>query len=396
MEKTPISRLQEICAHNGLQPEYQLLSVEGVVHAPTFIYRVQAGEVTATATGQSKKKAKHAVARRAIEMIITESDYQVEEADTILEIMKELSLNDSNETDPDAGVVGGGGSSSGDGNGGCGGGGGGDDSTGSYSLDNDTTDDSNPVGKLQEICMKRHWRPPLYETISEEGLPHERVFKMKCIIENMDFSETGVAKSKRLAKRKAALLMIKRLKDENLADDDINDKNGQQFESTFIDNFIESKTSGQVIPAKVKLDNFLKLDQFTEDVHENINKLIADCLDDDNNITTMGLQYDTDYLTKLLELTKQLDCQFKVLTVPQLSYSNTYQCMIHVIPNDITYTDLPVLTSWGTSEQLEDAKQTAAGNAIKLFSLLKEKHVINKLSVNKNTVKSVQLAEIVA
>ena len=69
--------------------------------------------------------------------------------------------------------------------------------------------------------MKRHWRPPLYETISEEGLPHERVFQMKCIIENMDFTEIGAGKSKRLAKRKAAQLMIKRLKDENLADDDI-------------------------------------------------------------------------------------------------------------------------------------------------------------------------------
>ena len=68
--------------------------------------------------------------------------------------------------------------------------------------------------------MKKHWRPPHYETISEEGLPHERVFKMNCIIENMDFTETGVGKSKRLAKRKAAQTMIKRLKDENLADSD--------------------------------------------------------------------------------------------------------------------------------------------------------------------------------
>jgi RISC-loading complex subunit TARBP2 len=86
--------------------------------------------------------------------------------------------------------------------------------------DDEEDGDSNPVGKLQEICMKRHWRPPHYETISEEGLPHERVFKMKCIIENMDFNETGIGKSKRLAKRKAAHLMIKRLKEENLADSD--------------------------------------------------------------------------------------------------------------------------------------------------------------------------------
>ena len=42
-------------------------------------------EVSATATGQSKKKAKHAVAKKAIEKIIKESDYNVENADIILE-----------------------------------------------------------------------------------------------------------------------------------------------------------------------------------------------------------------------------------------------------------------------------------------------------------------------
>ena len=86
--------------------------------------------------------------------------------------------------------------------------------------DDEEGGDSNPVGKLQEICMKKHWRPPHYETICEDGLPHERTFKMSCIIENMDFKEEGVGKSKRLAKRKAAHNMIKRLKDENLADSD--------------------------------------------------------------------------------------------------------------------------------------------------------------------------------
>ena len=46
-------------------------------------------EVSATATGQSKKKAKHAVAKKAIEVIIKESDYQVENADMILEALNQ-------------------------------------------------------------------------------------------------------------------------------------------------------------------------------------------------------------------------------------------------------------------------------------------------------------------
>ncbi|CAG2105903.1 unnamed protein product [Medioppia subpectinata] len=349
MEKTPISRLQEICAHNGLSPEYQLLSVEGVVHAPTFIYRVQCGDVSVTATGQSKKKAKHAVAKKAIEYIIKESDYEVENPEVILEILRELDISEANESEMIE-------EKSGDG----------DDEEGS---------DTNPVGKLQEICMKRHWRPPLYETVSEEGLPHERIFKMKCIIENMDFSETGVGKSKRLAKRKAAQLMTKRLKDENLADnEDIADKNNKSLDSSFLENYIESKSSGKVIPAKEKIDNFYT--NFTEETKDKIEDLINSCVDVET-VTEMGLRYDSDYLTKLSELTKLLDCTFKVLTVPQLSFSSTYQCMIHIIPNEISYSDLPVLTSWGSAEQLEDAKQTAAGNGIKLFSFLAHKQAID-------------------
>lgn len=92
-----------------------------------------------------------------------------------------------------------------------------------------------------------------------------------------------------------------------------------------------------------------------------------------SNESDMGLLYDTDYLSILAELTREMDCTFKVVTVEQMSYSNHYQCMIHVLPQDISYSELPVLTSWGSGEQLEDAKQNAAGNAIKLMSLLKQK-----------------------
>ena len=46
-------------------------------------------EISATATGQSKKKAKHAVAKRAIEVIIKDSDYQVENPEVILELLNQ-------------------------------------------------------------------------------------------------------------------------------------------------------------------------------------------------------------------------------------------------------------------------------------------------------------------
>ena len=124
-----------------------------------------------------------------------------------------------------------------------------------------------------------------------------------------------------------------------------------------------------MIPAKQKIDNFFY--KFNKELKEKVEELIETTVDT-KSVTEMGLQYETDYLTALAQLTKSIDCAFKVLTVPQLSYSNAYQCMIHVIPNDIAYSELPVLTAWGAADQLEDAKQSAAGNAIRLLGLLRK------------------------
>lgn len=73
--------------------------------------------------------------------------------------------------------------------------------------------ENNPVGKLQEICMKRRWRPPSYETVNEIGLPHERVFTMTCIIENIEMEVQGIGRSKKIAKRNAALEILKKLEE---------------------------------------------------------------------------------------------------------------------------------------------------------------------------------------
>lgn len=69
--KTPISFLQELCARKGVTPKYDLLSIEGAVHEPTFVYRVSVGEIMASGTGQSKKKAKHAAAKAILEAILS-------------------------------------------------------------------------------------------------------------------------------------------------------------------------------------------------------------------------------------------------------------------------------------------------------------------------------------
>ena len=59
--------------------------------------------------------------------------------------------------------------------------------------------------------MSRRWPPPVYELNHEEGLPHERMFTIHCVIEGK-YTETGAGKSKKLAKRQAANKMIQRLR----------------------------------------------------------------------------------------------------------------------------------------------------------------------------------------
>jgi len=179
--KTPISLLQELCARRGITPKYDLLSIEGAVHEPTFVYRVSVGELVSNGTGQSKKKAKHAAAKAVLDKLLGQTPEV--NGDTI---------------------------SAGDGS---------DNKKGDLPkvtaaqivTPYDDGIPGNPVGALQELCMARRWPPPLYELITEKGLPHERSFVMCCTV--VKTKERGDAKSKKLAKRQAAYKMLQQLKD---------------------------------------------------------------------------------------------------------------------------------------------------------------------------------------
>ncbi|UYV66142.1 TARBP2, partial [Cordylochernes scorpioides] len=169
--KTPISMLQELCARHDLTPDYKMVSVEGQVHQPTFIFRVAVGESSATASGQSKKKAKHAAARRVLEQLLQPGG--VFENQELLEELRSLEEPEPTPAPPppvpqmEAHV-------------------------GSVVKSKPKLEDAaenNPVGTLQELCMKRRWRPPYYETVCEEGLPHERTFDIACYVN--EFKETG-------------------------------------------------------------------------------------------------------------------------------------------------------------------------------------------------------------
>jgi len=228
--KTPVSLLQELYVRKGITPKYDLVQIEGAVHEPTFKYRVSVGDVVATGSGQSKKKAKHEAAKAILTKLkiaqqkgyfdsqvaaaSQQSDAAASEAAEENEeakkaaaemaaaraahaaataaAMKEVELPANLEKDLvspyDDGLTG------------------------------------NPVGELQEVCMNRRMQPPVYEVSLEEGAPHERNFVINCLV-GSKFRESGCGKSKKLAKRKAAAKMLATLKSQPVLVDD-NDGSG--------------------------------------------------------------------------------------------------------------------------------------------------------------------------
>ena len=45
---------------------------------------------------------------------------------------------------------------------------------------------SNPIGSLQEMCMKNNWTPPSYALIHESGEAHTKTFIMECKVSKLD------------------------------------------------------------------------------------------------------------------------------------------------------------------------------------------------------------------
>ncbi|XP_075149726.1 double-stranded RNA-binding domain-containing protein loquacious isoform X3 [Haematobia irritans] len=179
--KTPVSLLQELLSRRGITPSYELVQIEGAIHEPTFRYRVSFNDkeipFTAMGAGRSKKEAKHSAARALIDKL---TGVQLPETQSTNTTSVSAAGVDSN-----ANATGGG----------------------------DAADKivGNPIGWLQEMCMSRRWPPPNYETETEVGLPHERLFTIACTI--LNFREVGKGKSKKIAKRTAAHKMWTRLQE---------------------------------------------------------------------------------------------------------------------------------------------------------------------------------------
>lgn len=363
-QKTPISILQELCARNCLTPEYKLLSVEGAVHAPTFMYRVQVGEVVANATGQSKKKAKHAAARAILEKLLADdgpfAKYRaavmedlpsMDPTETVTTAVGEIapSNNGLPGSTPLGGTLG-----------------------GTASAAAGAEDDGiagNPVGELQELCMKLRWRPPFYETVIEDGLPHERTFGISCLVNNLN--EMGKGKSKRLAKRQAAKKMIELIK--NVQNGLLNGEDDKFGEPGL------NSGSGGLGPCSTVLQEakcYMGLKEqnisaLTPRHSQQVGQLLRQLQASDGarltslqgtSLSTAGI----DYVGLLREIADEQSFEVTYVPIDELSPDGKHQCLVQL-------TSLPLAVCFGTADTPEQAQVAAARCALQYLKIMTKK-----------------------
>jgi len=310
--KTPVSLLQELYVRRGLTPKYDLVQIEGAVHEPTFKYRVTIGDFVATGCGQSKKKAKHSAAKAILDKLKGAQDSgkapvgQPAIPDLASKILSPY----------DDGIQG------------------------------------NPVGTLQELCMSRRWPPPTYELSHEEGLPHERMFTIHCVIEDK-FTETGTGKSKKLAKRQAANKMIRKLRDLPMENDDaFQNIDEDELAQGLAQRFSQCKEANKAMNGSHS--------QQVSKFHKNLKSSQGDLL---SKLQELSLEELEDCVEMLEDIAEEQKFEATFVDVEEVSKRGLYQCMVQM-------STLPVSVCYGQGEDAEAAKQSAARDALDYLKLM--------------------------
>jgi len=76
------------------------------------------------------------------------------------------------------------------------------------SLDNWKKD---PKTQLQELLQAKGLNVPIYNLISQSGLPHEQTFKIECVIDLFNKTIVGTGISRKKAEQQAAEMMLKKI-----------------------------------------------------------------------------------------------------------------------------------------------------------------------------------------
>lgn len=319
--KTPVSVLQELLSRRGTTPKYELVQIEGAIHEPTFRYRVTVADVVAMGTGRSKKEAKHAAAKAVLDKMIIgakEDGSGVGNNSTIPEVKTEI-ISPYDDKIP-----------------------------------------GNPIGTLQEMCMSRRWPPPGYEMVNEEGLPHERLFTIACVV--FKHRETGTGKSKKLAKRQAAHKMWEKLQDSpisaaiivsGLDDDDEIAHSVANVAARYAD-LKDSKISTLTTPHSHKVSQF----------HKNLKMSTGVKLNELQNTSLNDASFN--FVQFLQEIASEQQFEVTYVDIEEKSMTGKSQCLVQL-------STLPVAVCYGSGTSSKEAQARAAQNALEYLKIMTKK-----------------------
>lgn len=314
--KTPVSLLQELCMRRGISPKYDLLQIEGAVHEPTFVFRVTVGEFSANGSGQSKKKARHAAAKAVLDNIIQGGVGTGATGQTTNEAELNSHRSDQLVSPYDDGIPG------------------------------------NPVGSLQELCMSRHWPPPVYDLAAEEGFPHERTFSISCSIGC--HKETGIGKSKKLAKRQAAYRMLQQLSDAPLEQNQVNVLGEDDDE---IAQKLAARYAGLKDTKVMSLSNkdSRKVSQF----HQNLKQSPGVKLQELHTISLKNVNF----IEMLKDIASEANFVLTYVDVEEKTITGLYQCLVQL-------STMPVAVCYGSGSSGAEAQSNASHNALEYLLLM--------------------------
>ncbi|CAB4069450.1 TARBP2 [Lepeophtheirus salmonis] len=313
--KTPVSFLQELYVRKGITPKYDLVQIEGAVHEPTFKYRVAVGDVLATGSGQSKKKAKHSAAKAVLDKLCSAGEIR---PDIIASLRTgEFGQNCRDYGDYDDGIPG------------------------------------NPVGELQELCMNRRMQPPTYEVSREEGQPHERSFVLVCIV-GSKYRESGNGKSKKLAKRQAAYKMLTKLKKIPAEHDDGSGGCNQGFHSLDEDELAQGIAHRNTTLKEISRNNYKFYSHIRPILGSKLSIIQSECLEED---------YYSFAIKNLEQISKEQDFSVTYVDIEERALNGEYHCLVQLSTN-------PVAVCYGIGISDKDAKLNAAFHACEYLRIL--------------------------
>ncbi|CAG5118351.1 unnamed protein product [Candidula unifasciata] len=313
--KTPISYLQEYATKHAITPQYDLIANEGAVHEPTFIMRVTIGDkAVATGKGSSKKKAKHAAAQNALNILmgvtVNGKEEETEEP--------EVTVTPGQTKEEDVG---------------------------------------NPIGELQEFTQKKLLKPPVYEFVPEQGPPHAREFI--CNIKLGKFTDKGTGRSKKTAKRVAAANMLAQLKalsqdketEKQLEDSDEDEEIPLGFDKSSYTGLKQSKGKAKT----VNTQSALEIQRFYEKVMVAGGKQVRG--------QGQTLTPPTNYCQMLQEIAEVQRFEVQYFDIKDDSVVGVNQCLVQL-------STVPVAVCQGTGPIMDEAHANAAHNALQYLRIM--------------------------